>query len=343
MSTKDQFAIAPWEHPGADFNPHPHAETTLKIGGRVRQLLLKARDGVIYFKEPHLEALWAIPRVFASFVDEADLVQTARLELQAENYGRYTARGKSMPWGFTHTNICAVRRANGSGIAKEWFEPDWREFQPTKRSSTLDLWESRLKLHTHTQRLNSRLENRFFNRCIESDWRRNVPVEWKRGSLSELARLTEVALKLMYPHQSAQRMSSGRDITFSYQAHSPNSSDSLVCSIPVSEGPPALQKVWRLLKTHFVFVGLTWERAYPGDFYNSPEATSAVEAQTERFGENWRGLWIQRSPVEQFSFPVYSPPTAHERLELALELGDWLRDKMPANQAEKLIGSCLES
>ena len=338
----ETFAIAPWEHPGADFNPRPHASLELEIGGRVRRLWLKAREGVIYFKEEENDSVWAIPRVFEGFVDEAQLVETARLELEAGNYGRYETFPSHLPLVSGTSCVCVVCRADLSGFAKEWFDSDWMPFQLPQRATVLHHWESRFGLQPHIHSIATQLNQRFAERRIEPVLRRDIAVQWKRGSCAELRRIVEVSLKLMTPN-GEQHFADDTEFSFNYRAHSPNETGGLTThSLYIDATPNDFQILWKLIQTHFIFVGLAWETVLHQGNSSSDLWQSQATAHSKRFGPNWRGHWRQNVPNKGFHIPNYSPPSAHERLELALELQLWLQDKLPAPQIEKLLHDALK-
>ena len=109
---RKHFAISPWEHPGADYSPAPQAETQLEVGWKKRRFWLKMRDGVIFFREPSLVPLYAVPKRFDfEASDQEQLIASWKREVEGGNYGSFFTRNA------LDAPLLAAGRKERSGVA----------------------------------------------------------------------------------------------------------------------------------------------------------------------------------------------------------------------------------
>ncbi|BCM93189.1 hypothetical protein IAD21_05077 [Abditibacteriota bacterium] len=133
---KYEFAILPWEHPGAEFDPTPHAQASLEIAGKKRIFLLKMRDGIIYFKDPKRVPTFAILQQFDNSIRGDELICAWRDEMERENFGRCYTRP------LYDTDIIAIIRADFSGWISNASHLNWHEIPKKRNGKTINIWKT---------------------------------------------------------------------------------------------------------------------------------------------------------------------------------------------------------
>jgi len=100
--------------------------------------------------------------------------------------------------------------------------------------------------------------------------------------------------------------------------------------------------VWNIAKWHFGYVGVEWKRASEHPELQAQYKPKVWQSGIEKWGENWRGNWVGTPFKTQITSPPLTAPSAHQKLEAALVLREFLRDKMPAEKLDKLLDCALK-
>ena len=338
------FAILPWEHPGADFDPAPHALSTLEVNGRAREFALKMRGGVIYFKENGREATWAVPHLFPQDLarDEQALRQTWREHVQGEQFGRFVARHFTFPDTEAHGLATMIHCADGSGWIKEWFDSNWRPIPPFSKQKRFDVWGQ--KFENASKRAIAGALPAMLDRQLPPLDSVSVASRWVKGSQHELEHAFALGVRAFIGPRETRRPVEAR-----FGAHSVAGKGGLVHSFnsPSFRNDfrvtPAFLPWIRALDEAFLWVGLSWFEGRQSG-YRSPQwlERSAIlkSQQVQKWGEEWRGLWDFGAPQLRLSAPV-GEMSAHERLESRFQLLDWIETNAPDKRAFFLKHSLL--
>lgn len=339
-----RFSILPGEYRGSGAASQPHAQTRLQIGGRERRFLLKMREGVIYFQEPNRVNMWAVTRVFERELAGEELIEAWREEVARANYGRYVVYRPFLfdlktSWsGGVQTTMGLVHRANYAGWAREWFDCNWRDVPAHRDGRTLDVWGSQFE--KATRRVLHHTHRAFLDRALPASARRDIETRWARGSEAELQRVFALAMRLFVRDDDLNAVS-GRT-AWIFLASNPTESGGWATMSPGSyyQTPLRYAPNWndllKLLEQHFVLCGMSWQR---GPTTDAPDSFNA--RQREKWGENWRGDWEVVTPQIQLAAQPVAHVSAHEKLETALELRDWLQGKIAPRQLANWLSKAL--
>lgn len=326
----DEFSILPWEHRGSGVASAPHAQTELEIGGRKRQLLLKMREGVIYFRESKRAPVWAITRQFEREMVGAELVEIWREEIGRANYGRFIIYRPNLSGTTVNTTLAMIHRADYSGWVREWFSSDWRQTPVRRDRKTLDVWGNNFQ--NATRRAYSHAADALINRAMEPGERRDFPLQWVAGDEAELKRIFALVVRLFLRRDPTYPQQSGL-LRRSFVASSPINEggwfsqdwlSSFAADLQVS---PAFEPILRLMESHFVLIGMSWKKT--SDRPKTP------------WGERWRGRWEVVAPDIKLAVEVETGMSAHEKLEALLELRAWLAGKATPRQCANWLSQAL--
>jgi hypothetical protein len=311
----DDFALLPWEYRGSGADLRAHATIpALEVGGKTRRLLLKQRHDVVYFKDAGSDLVFAVLRQFAR-MNVLAMCEAVREAVASNNYGRYsTNRLDFSPRGYNHnhTVVCLIHHEeSGNGWLKEWFEPEWFLFEGSSPQDAIKNYTPAL-----------------LNRAMNPKWRRNIVPHWINGSIPDLQHAMSLVCRLLlrevpdvpFPHYARLALMTRSPLGQSELVSDPTNFFHLA---------PTLQP---LLCAHFVVRGLKWQRP-PGYHLVSEHRT---------WGDNWRGHWSAVPNIIDIDINSVKHSTAHDRLELALELRDWLQDKLPEPEIDNLLRDTLE-
>lgn len=338
-----EFAILPWEHVGASFAPQAHAQTRLEIGYKKRTFLLKMREGIIYFKEPTLANIYAIPKIFTPTLadDPKELIEAWTREVREENYGLLLVSHRKWPKTPTQANFCIILRPNYSGWVAEHFDSTWKEFSLPK-SLSFFVWGSKGAYFDLTDAIFKATGAQFLNRSVDPALFKIIPTGWTHGTQQEFLDVVRAAFLLFaspFPPNWA-----GGAMSCTCKSNSPFLEGSVSSSlIYAGQEFSGFRKVWTIIKNHCGFVGLEWRKATDHPELQAQFDPKIWERGIEQWGENWRGNWIGSGTNMEITFPPVSAPSHHDRLEAALTLRWFLRDKMPPEKLENLLQQALSN
>jgi hypothetical protein len=345
MSKSEKFVLMPFEHEGIEFSSLPHAKTTIDVGGTTRRFLLKYHDGVLYFKEPHRAPIFAIPQIFeAAKRDEDALIRHFKTSIKDGNYGRFVSRQFWFPKIGGATILCVIHRADRSGWVKEWINDEWLDLKALSADKHLDLWASSVFLHYANRRAASHLVPKILEGTIEPEKRCDIPRKWLRGSEAEYEEVLLHVLKLWEPE-----LGLWGEILMQLFPQSPLTSGEILeggydtwhNQYPFSS---RTRRMFSLLQEHFAFTELRWQNAHikPWKLGINYRDEDAIKRGYEKYGVDWRGNWYLDSCSHIVKVPSYPIPTAHEKLESALFMQEWLADKLPVKRAAKLLDEVVD-
>ena len=326
---KPTFAILPWEHPGAAFDPTPHARASLEIAGAKREFLLKMRDGLLYFKEPARVALFAIPHHFDADLRGDALIGAWQAEVARGNFGRCHSRSVDFFHTPGSTVVAAIIRPDFSGWVTDAFHPHWREIPAHRDGRLLNFWKE--SANHATWRAVLRVRDSLCDRPMPHSERQPLSPRWARGDEASLRRIFALIIQLY-----TRRTGTNSSRTWKYYA------TNMACMggfdggfSPLYNGDlrisPLLSSLLRLLHQHFVWVAMDWQRRdtthYPASQWPANE---------------WRGSYKVVTPCLQLDAPLVAVLSNHERLEFSLELRDWLEGKVSPRQSANWLAQTLD-
>ena len=345
-------ALAPWEYPGADFDPNPHAFTRHVFAGKERELWLKMRDGVIYFGEVEGERAHAVPSLFddAIAADAERLIAFWKSEVERENYGAFIVIRNKLPRSLAVGSYCVILRGDGSGWIKEHFDGDWREFSYSSLG-LFRLWGGTpyLALSRNWQAAGAfiahRMQTHFLARAVDAAHFQAVAPFWTNGDANEVARVLRSAAMLF------DLTSSNRDMhqltpKWIYQSNSLFWNSVSENRFALFPSKAKFIQVQTLVKWHYAFVGLECKR-----ISDDTEVQNQMGYKTrkswlrglQRWGENWRGNWWTRPYDCALNVSPPRTPSQHDKLEAALTMRDFLRGRWPDDEVKELTRKLIES
>jgi len=336
---KNHFAIAPWEFPGADFDPAPHAQTRADIGGKKRTLWLKMHGGVIFFREPSLAPVYAIPTRFDKELagDPEKLVFEWQHEVGRDNYGSYFVSHRKWPGTPTTTNYCFIVRADGSGWMKEHFDEEWHEII-NPFSLRTQVWSAKPTFSHLSETICKKMRPLFLKREVDKRHFQTIASHWNHDPHEMMSVLRSAAvLWLPTPYMD---WFFGKPLDWKCKSNSPFRNGAVVGHLTAHK-THRYNIVWDFVKWHYGFVGVEWKRAS-----DHPELIALFKPNVwqkgfDTYGEDWRGNWIGSAYETTLTAPSLSPPTQHDKLEAALCLREFLADKMPAEKLATWIQDAL--
>ena len=332
----NSFSILPWEYPGADFDPAPHALACLEANGRRYDFGIKMREGVIYFKEDKRLDTWAIPRLFPQELagDENTLLQTWREHVEKQRFGRFVARHFVFPDTEAHGLATMIHGADGAGWIKEWFDANWLDVPPFSKSKRFDVWGQ--KFESASKRAIASALPALLDRALPPLDLVSPPARWVKGTQLELERAFALGVRAFVGPREPRRRVEAR-----FNAHGVAGKGGLVHGF---NSPPFQRSVhmtpaflpWiRALDEAYLWVGCSWFEGRQSG-YRSPQWLARNESlkgeQVQKWGEKWRGLWDFSAPQLRLSAPV-GEMSAHERLETRFQLRAWVEEHAPEKRA----------
>lgn len=336
---KNHFAIAPWEYPGADFDPAPHAQTRLDIGGKKRTLWLKMRDGIIFFREPSLAPVYAIPKRFDQELasDPEKLVFEWQREVLRDNYGAYFVSHRKWPGTPAIANYCLIVRTDNTGWMKEHFDEEWRAIAPLVALKN-PLWIAKPTYSYTSEQVCKKMRPVFLKREVDARHFQTAPPHWTHSPHEMLSVLRSAALlwratpytKVLVEKPLEWQCKSNSSFQGGVVTGWLTYGDSHRCGV-----------VWDFVKWHYGFVGVEWKRASDHPELIALYKPSIWQKGFDAYGENWRGNWIGSRYETTLTAPPLSAPTQHDKLEAALCLREFLADKMPADKLAMWIQDAL--
>ena len=317
----DEFALLPWEYRGSGADLKAHAVIPkLTIHYQVRRFLVKMREGVIYFKDTTTGEVFAVLQRFENQMDAESLVETVRESVAKRNFGHYIVRHRVSLRGYGSVVACVIfNYSNKTGWLKEWFEEDWLVFE--KYDNPNDAIK--------------KSEETLFDRVMNPKQRQDVPMQWLQGSQPELQQIMMAAYRVLAPDSIIPNQTAA-GMLLTLVAQSPL--DVRVANYDAFADFSLFPKFKRTLQERFSVRGMKWEWLNPGYLYDR----TRYDRGMEKWGENWRGNWVVNPRYVRLFLPLLQTSTAHERLEAALELRDWLQGKLPEPEIDTLLREALK-
>lgn len=336
---KNHFAIAPWEYPGADFDPAPHAQTRLDIGGKKRTLWLKMREGVIFFREPTLAPVYAVPKRFDQELagDPEKLVFEWQREAKGDNYGAYFVSHRKCPGTPAYANYCLIVRPDNTGWMKEHFDEEWREIAPLVALKN-PLWIPKPTYSYTSEQICKKMRPQFLKREVDARHFQTLGPHWNHDPHEMVSVLRSTAI--LWLPTSYMDWFFGKPLDWQCKSNSPFR-DGAVMGHLTSHQTHRPNVVWDIVKWHYGFVGVQWKRASDHPELIALYKPTVWQKGYDAYGENWRGNWIGSAFETTLTAPPLSTPTHHDKLEAALCLRDFLADKMPADKLAMWIQDAL--
>ncbi len=329
------FSIPPWEFRGSNQLETAHAQAELEIGGTKRTLLLKMREGVIYFKEPNRVPAYAVTKQFERELRGEELVETWREETRRENYGRFVVYNPSFPDTSVGTVLAMIHRADHSGWVREWFRPNWLEIPRHRDGKQLDLWGNGFQ--NATRRAFRHTHKTLLDCALSTEERPEIAPNWKRGDEAELNRVFALVMRL-YARRKAQDSNQTWDFAACNPASKGGFADTFSSLYHLDlEFSPSLGALRHLIEQEFVWAAMEWKH-----FNSKFDSFNANHAALQKWGEHWRGNYGISTPHIGLTVPLVAHLSSHEKLESLLELREWLSDKTTAKQSAHLLAGALD-
>lgn len=101
-----------------------------------------------------------------------------------------------------------------------------------------------------------------------------------------------------------------------------------------------------MLKWHNAFVGVEWKQATKDKNYElliQPKSRKYWLRGLDKWGENWRGNFVGRQHSFGFNEPPISVMSHHDKLEATLIVRNFLQDKLPADEIDKMLRDALQN
>ena len=344
------FAIAPWEYPGASFDPAPHAIVRAKIGGREREIWIKMREGVIYFKDAEHARVYAVRRLFDDKIaaDAERLIAVWRVEIARENYGAFLVIRRKFPRSFATGSFCLIARDDGNGWIKEHFDREWREF--SCKASDFRLWSDApyFLLSKNWRYVGNtvidRMQTLFRDRTVRPTHFEAVAPHWLRGNSGEMAHVVRGAA-LLFSLNDSNRDANELARMWTYQSNSLFFNAISEDTFPLFPRRPHFIQIQDLVKWHYAFIGV-----------NCIKVSADVELQEkmgvktrknwrrglEKWGEDWRGNWSTQPYQTTFRVSPPREPSHHDKLETALTMREFFKGKWPDDEINLFIAELME-
>ena len=333
LKTRDdyQFVLVPWEHRGAHFDARPDLVATAQVGGATREFLLKAKRNILFFREVDKgdEFLCALSAPLTqSVLPEAELREWMQ---QNAEFVRDLWRGEVEQETYARCFVDDDFHVSLSGAGIVFFQRDGRGWlrEPWDESGLSFEWkpdasESRPLLEWEPMLFPSAWNIRVANRELgESFEYREMPketiaprrLEWLCGSRDELERVTRW---IVYTEPDSQTTEFPLLCLFDCEnEHHP--AHLSVCGGIRKPSPisPRMRALTNLALDFNTPTGLTWE------FCDGSSGSPPI-----------RRSWDPYGPDLEIQIEV---PSFHEQLEARLELREWLRGKVSAEQIENWL------
>jgi hypothetical protein len=333
-------SIPPW-HSGTELFEQPDARCELVLDGQNRSVSVALWEGYCYLKVDGLEGLWAITRPY----DQTDLAQFVAKQIEAGEVGKvyefsytfsnldpitncYTVTHQKEP--LMRLDLVAIIRSDNSALVRETYAPHFVETSPfmngdrreklklpPTKANRPSLWSSKRKLVGRCQ-IGRMARGLVFRTIPEEEL-----VKGKTGSMLELA----VLLEALWLYGSILR-----DFSF-YQSVPSLGIDYYPLHWPYGRsrlGIPHdlhykldVSGFFQILWDHYHFEKGCWIPA---------KHTRAATATNKRYDWEIAG----HSPT--LTLAINANPTAHERLEAALVLEDFFKDKVSDDELNQLLG-----
>lgn len=100
-------------------------------------------------------------------------------------------------------------------------------------------------------------------------------------------------------------------------------------------------QIWDLARWHYGYIGIEWQRASENAELQAQYGPRIWKRNYDKFGKNWRGNWVARQYQSQIELPAISRASAHDKLEAALVLREFLGDKVAGEKVELWLQMAL--
>lgn len=331
LARVSSFVLSPWEHAATDFNPAPHAQTRLEIGGKKRNFLLKLREGVIWFKEPSRGAIFGTLALFPDNLtrDSIGLISAWQKEMAAENFGVLLTKRDYFPKTTCRGRLIFLFKGDGSGWMREHFDHNWFDIPPIEPFVPFSLWNPR-EAEEALQKFLGAARAQLINRAINPAVRELEPPQFFGPHADAFEAVLRAALQLFVSATPHAR-------TLQFKAHSSFAKGEIEgYDLNWCLRAPGFALVWKQLEST-VLAGVNWsEGGEELTAYNQKRNEKFHAAGLEKWGENWRGNWAPRRAKWSVELPT-NAPSAHEKIEAAKILRDWSRGKSWENELSERL------
>jgi len=332
-----QFPLLSQEHGFARAGAKPDATARLSIGGKTRNFLLRLHEGLIYFKEPSRAPVFAITETFDPSLmrDAIGLISRFGSEVAQSNYGALVSKRDYFPGLPVRAQISLILRPDGSGWMREHFDEEWFVL-PSDKAAPLDVWndqdtEAAMRAHLPFA------QRSLLNRAISPETMQCETPIWQGEASETITQLLIAAARTWIAPSAPWNDEEWRLLKF--KSHSAFSRGDI-------EGrwrahallSPHFATFWELLEPQIQFVGVRWsEGGEQLEQYARSRNEKIYQAGLEKWGREWRGNWAPQRASYSIQLPDTSNQTAHEKMEAALFLRDWLRGRMGEKELEWLF------
>lgn len=325
------FAILPWEHEGAAFDPAPGATVRVEIGGKRRGFLLKMRGGRIYFKEPSRAQTYVTLDQFEKDLSGDALVEKWEHEIEAERYGALVTRRDYFLLLPVRAQMIFLVRPDGSALVQEHFDGQtW--FDLPRAPVAPSLWDTD-SLQKAMESLASAAQETLINRVMIPQQRTCEPTHFVGCTEAEYASIARGAFALFVPDADGSR---GQWFAIEFHGHSSFQRGQHARFGDELQQSSGFARVWALMLRHRKFVGVDWRRVEEEKLLqHSQQAERFWHAGIEKWGEDWRGNWAPQRG--HFGLQLVLSPSAHDQMEGRLALRDFLAS-LDSDEAADLRG-----
>jgi len=332
-----QFSLLSQEHGFARSGAKPDATARLSIGGKARNFLLRLHEGLIYFKEPSRAPVFAITETFDSSLarDAIGLISRFGSEVAQSNYGALVSKRDYFPGLPVRAQISLILRPDGTGWMREHFDDDWFML-PDDKAAPLDVWNDQDTEAAMRARLPF-AQRSLLNRAISPEWRQRETPVWQGEASETITRLLIAAARTWIAPSAPWNDEEWRLLKFkSHSAFSRGDIEGRWLKHALLS--PQFAAFWEVLEPQIQFVGVRWsEGGEQLEQYARTRNEKIFQAGLEKWGRDWRGNWAPQRASYPVQLPDTSNPTAHERMEAALLLREWLAPKMGEKALESLF------
>ena len=297
------------------------------------------REGVIYFQDAARVQTFAVPKLCDPQLstDAKALIKTWKREVEIGNYGVYAMTRRTWPGTLATSSFCIILSADGHGWIAEHFDKGWQQFE-IPLPQTLDLWRKR-PFGEECARVAKQMRAQFLDRTVEEADFHSLPQQWIGGTTEAMVDvLRSAALLWVTPEKLGK--SANNPLEWRCKSNS-LFYEGGVSSDLVWASSHRYNKVWEIVKRRHYFVGIEWKRASALPALQSHYSDKVWQQGFEKWGENWRGNFVGQQYQTTLTAPPLSTPSHHDKLEAALVLRDFLRDKLPAEQIEAMLQEAL--
>ncbi|BCM89699.1 hypothetical protein IAD21_01546 [Abditibacteriota bacterium] len=332
-----QFVLLPYEYPFSGANSKPHATARLTVGGKARNFVLKIHEGTLYFKEPARSQIFVVLDEFDADLarDSIGLVSRWQQQVAQNNYGAFVTKRDYFPKIPVRAQILMVLNADGSGWMKEHFDSQWF-LMPDEKAAPLDIWNDKEVEAQIRERLFP-VQRQLINRALTPEILTAESPRWLAEDGDRITELLVAATRLFVPPSDYWNDAERRILKI--KSHSTFAKGDIEGYwLKHAQHNLKFKQFWDILETHIQFVGIRWSEGGENlEQYGRRRNEKVFQAGLEKWGHLWRGNWGPQRASFKIELPDTTNQTAHERMEAALTLREWLNGKIPAGEIESFF------